>query len=60
MPINSSTHLSLYDLLFPEAFQFFAQPGGSNAHFSNYLDDGAVFYLNGVEIQRAFMPAPRL
>ena len=26
-------------------------------YFSNYLDDGAVFYLNGVEIQRVGMPA---
>jgi hypothetical protein len=25
--------------------------------FSNYLDDGAVFYLNGVEIQRINMPS---
>ncbi|MBI1840602.1 MAG: phosphodiester glycosidase family protein [Verrucomicrobia bacterium] len=25
--------------------------------FSNYIDDGAVFYLNGVEIQRVRMPA---
>jgi hypothetical protein len=25
--------------------------------FSNYLDDGAVFYLNGVEIYRTNMPA---
>ena len=24
--------------------------------FSNFLDDGAVFYLNGIEIQRIYMP----
>ena len=30
---------------------------GVTLTFSNYLDDGAVFYLNGVEIQRSFMPA---
>jgi Phosphodiester glycosidase len=31
---------------------------GVSLVFSNYLDDGAVFYLNGAEIQRAFMPPP--
>ena len=40
-------------------FSFGQNPVGATLTFSNYLDDGAVFYLNGVEIYRAFMaPAP--
>jgi len=41
-------------------FTFSGTPvSGSSLLFSNYIDDGAVFYLNGVEIQRVRMaPAP--
>ncbi len=40
-------------------FNFGQNPVGATLTFSNYLDDGAVFYLNGVEIYRAFMaPSP--
>jgi exopolysaccharide biosynthesis protein len=38
-------------------FNFTNEPAGTILSFSNYLDDGAVFYLNGVEIQRLSMPA---
>ena len=30
---------------------------GTTLTFSNYVDDGAVFYLNGAEVQRLRMPA---
>ena len=38
-------------------FNFPDNPEGTTLVFSNYIDDGAVFYLNGVEIQRVQMPA---
>ena len=47
---------------FPRAFYFrtyFFFSGSTNGLsliFSNYVDDGAVFYLNGTEIQRLRMP----
>jgi hypothetical protein len=39
-------------------FQFTNATAGVTLTFSNYIDDGAVFYLNGVEIQRVRMPDP--
>jgi hypothetical protein len=33
-------------------------PVGASLIFSNYIDDGAVFYLNGREVFRLRMPAP--
>jgi hypothetical protein len=38
-------------------FTFSGTPAGKILNFSNYVDDGAVFYLNGGEIQRLRMPA---
>ena len=37
-------------------FQFTGSPPSSLV-FSNYIDDGAVFYLNGTEVRRLRMPA---
>jgi hypothetical protein len=37
-------------------FQFNGSTSGLSLIFSNYVDDGAVFYLNGAEIQRLRMP----
>ena len=37
-------------------FNFTNPTVGVMLTFSNYLDDGAAFYLNGVEIHRAFLP----
>lgn len=42
---------------FRRHFNLDASPAGASLTFSNYVDDGAVFYLNGVEIQRLRMPA---
>ena len=38
-------------------FTFPETPSGTTLTFSNYVDDGAVYYLNGVEIYRLHMPA---
>ncbi len=38
-------------------FTFTNRTAGVSLLFSNFIDDGAVFYLNGVEIQRVRMPA---
>lgn len=38
-------------------FDFSGVSAGMSLTFSNYIDDGAVFYLNGVELQRLRMPA---
>ncbi len=38
-------------------FEFLGGTAGASLTFSNYIDDGAVFYLNGAEIQRVRMPA---
>jgi hypothetical protein len=39
-------------------FTFGGSPAGKTLSFSNYVDDGAVFYLNGTPIQWLRMPAP--
>ena len=39
-------------------FTFTNSTAGGSLVFSNFIDDGAVFYLNGVEIQRVRMPPP--
>jgi hypothetical protein len=38
-------------------FQFTGNSSGLSLTFSNYVDDGAVFYLNGAEIRRLRIPA---
>src|SRR6266702_4424278 len=38
-------------------FTFTNRAAGVSLLFSNFIDDGAVFYLNGVEIQRVRLPA---
>ena len=39
-------------------FAFQGNAAGLSLVFSNYVDDGAVFYLNGSEVYRLRMPAP--
>ncbi len=41
---------------FRTRFTFTNNPLGVALTFSNIVDDGAVFYLNGVELNRLFMP----
>src|SRR5262249_52367968 len=57
MPLDPTTGYPFFTYYFRTHFQFPASPAGATLILSNYLDDGAVFYLNGVEIYRAFMPA---
>jgi hypothetical protein len=42
---------------FRTTFIFPTNPAGVSLVFSNLIDDGAVFYLNGVEVYRLRMPA---
>src|SRR6266852_4574374 len=42
---------------FRSHFTFTNRTAGVSLLFSNFIDDGAVFYLNGIEIQRVRMPA---
>lgn len=42
---------------FRKKFQLSARPSGAQLTLSTILDDGAIFYLNGVEIYRLGMPA---
>ena len=58
LPLNSSTGYPWTTYYFRTHFNFTNSPAGATLTLSNYLDDGAVFYLNGVEIARAFLPLP--
>lgn len=55
MPSNAVTGFPFVTYYFRKHFQFAASPAGAGLAFSNYIDDGAVFYLNGVEIYRTNM-----
>ena len=57
MPSNPATRLPFSAYYFRTHFQFAGNPSGATLTFTNYIDDGAVFYLNGVEIQRNNLPA---
>ncbi len=52
---NSSYPFSTY--YFRRSFEYSGDMNGLVLTFSNFLDDGAVFYLNGAEIFRTNMPA---
>jgi hypothetical protein len=43
---------------FRTRFNFSGPTAGLSLTFSNYVDDGAVFYLNGTEVYRLRMPPP--
>lgn len=56
MPVNSKNSGYPYPTYyFRTRFTFAQAMAGTSLTFTNYLDDGAVFYLNGVEIQRLRM-----
>src|SRR6185436_4624490 len=46
-----------YTFYFRTQFVYTGDPWGVSLLFSNLLDDGAIFYLNGTEIQRVGMAA---
>jgi hypothetical protein len=53
---NGYPYITYY---FRTHFQHASAPAGGTLDFTTYLDDGAVFYLNGVEVYRLHMdPAP--
>ena len=56
-PLPTGSGLLPPTYYFRTRFSFPEDPAGVSLVFSNYVDDGAVFYLNGVEISRLRMPA---
>ena len=55
-PRNTQLTLGRTTYYFRTQFTFPTNPANLFLTFSNKVDDGAVFYLNGVEIQRVRMP----
>jgi hypothetical protein len=58
MPADPTTNYPYITYYFRSHFNFPQSPAGVSLTFSNYIDDGAVFYLNGVEIRRNNMAPP--
>ena len=56
-PRNTPLTLGRITYYFRTHFQFTNGTSDASLVFSNLIDDGAVFYLNGVEVQRVRMPA---
>jgi exopolysaccharide biosynthesis protein len=54
LPANGSLPYTTY--YFRTRFNLAEKPMGGSLIFSNHVDDGAVFYLNGVELFRTRMP----
>jgi hypothetical protein len=54
LPPGASPVMRTY--YFRKHFAFTGSKAGVSIILSNYLDDGAVFYLNGAELQRLRMP----
>jgi hypothetical protein len=57
MPLNPNTGDPYLTYYFRKHFTFTNQVTGAELQFVGYIDDGAVFYLNGAEIYRLRMPA---
>ena len=57
MPIDPIADYPYLTYYFRTRFVFPGPVAGATLIFSNYIDDGAVFYLNGAELYRANMPA---
>lgn len=55
MPSDPATGFPYPTYSFRARFNLAADPAGIALVFTNYLDDGAVFYLNGAEIHRLRM-----
>ncbi len=55
-PRNTPLTLGRITYYFRTHFQLTNGTSGTSLVFSNLIDDGAVFYLNGVEVQRVRMP----
>jgi exopolysaccharide biosynthesis protein len=58
-PLPGQAQYPMTTYYFRKTFVFSNDPVGVSLIFSNYIDDGAIFYLNGVEIHRTnVMAAP--
>lgn len=58
-PLFGQAQYPMTTYYFRKTFVFSNDPAGVSLIFSNYIDDGAIFYLNGVEIHRTnVMAAP--
>jgi len=51
MPLDLNTGYPFFTYYFRTHFTYTNNPVGSMLTFSNYIDDGAVFYLNGVQLK---------
>lgn len=56
MPIDPVSTYAYVTYYFRTTFLYTDRLAGVTLRLTNLLDDGAVFYLNGGELQRAFMP----
>lgn len=56
MPANPATQMPYITYYFRTHFTFTNEAARTVLVFSNYIDDGALFCLNGVEIQRNNLP----
>lgn len=56
MPLNPDTGFPYITYYFRTHFSYTNSLSGVSLLFTNYVDDGAVFYLNGAEIYRLRMP----
>jgi hypothetical protein len=57
MPLNPATGFPFITYYLRTHFAITNPSPGATLVFTNYVDDGAVFYLNGAEIYRLNMPA---
>jgi hypothetical protein len=57
MPIDTGTQYPYVTYYFRTHFSYTGALPGASMVFTTYIDDGAVFYLNGVELYRLRMPA---
>ncbi len=57
LPVNPATGLPFPTYYFRTWFDFTGDRPDVRLLFTNYIDDGAVFYLNGSEIYRNNLPA---
>jgi len=57
MPVDNNTDFPYPTYYFRTHFTLTNDPSGVTLFLESYVDDGAVFYLNGVEVYRLRMPA---
>ena len=60
LPVNPSTGFPFTTYYFRTPFTFNGDPSTATLHFTNLVDDGAIAYLNAVEIWRNHLPAGKI